>query len=241
MRDFPVREAGERLHDLAHREMRRSAFVNVPSFSRNDEPGRNTCANFAVSFRNRSCTTMHSIDDSAAVTCCVFGIGLRDVFALDVHALEAAVERGVEHVRDAQARLGLQRHAPRSLEQRAHGRVRDVTVARQLVRERAHVARALHVVLAAQRVHADAFAADVAGGHREVRDADDGGRALAVLGDAEAVVDRRVRRRSRTAARRRAPAAGHAGLASAGLGRVLADRGRTRATPRTPRPRSARR
>ena len=44
----------------------------------------------------------------------------------------------------------------------AHRVVGDVPVAGQLVRERAHVAGALHVVLAAQRVHADAVAADVA-------------------------------------------------------------------------------
>ena len=70
--------------------------------------------------------------------------------------------------------------------------VGDVAVAGQLVRERAHVARALHVVLAAQRVHADAVAPDVAGGHGEVGHAHHHRGALAVLGDAEAVVDRRV-------------------------------------------------
>src|ERR1700684_2949041 len=31
--------------------MRRSALVKVPSFSKKDEPGRNTCANFADSFK----------------------------------------------------------------------------------------------------------------------------------------------------------------------------------------------
>ena len=60
------------------------------------------------------------------------------------------------------------------------------------MRERAHVARALHVVLAAQRIHADAGPADVARRHGEVGDRHDRRRALAVLGDAEAVVDRRV-------------------------------------------------
>ena len=40
------------------------------------------------------------------------GIGLQDVLALDVEALERAVDRGIEHVGDAQARLGLERHAP---------------------------------------------------------------------------------------------------------------------------------
>jgi hypothetical protein len=58
---------------LRTREMRRSAFVNVPSFSRKDEPGRNTCANFDVSFGKMSWMTIHSIADSAAVTCAVFG------------------------------------------------------------------------------------------------------------------------------------------------------------------------
>ena len=65
-------------------------------------------------------------------------------------------------------------------------------VARHLVRERAHVAGALHVVLATQRVHADAVAADIAGGHGEIGDGHHRGRALAVLGDAEAVIDRAV-------------------------------------------------
>ncbi len=65
-------------------------------------------------------------------------------------------------------------------------------IARQFVRERAHVAGALHVVLAAQRVHADAGAADIAGHHREVGDRDHRGGALAVLGDTESVIDRAV-------------------------------------------------
>ena len=158
--------------------MRRSALVNVPSFSRNVEPGRNTCANFAVSFRKRSCTTMHSIADQRRGHVLRVRIGLRDVLALDVQALELAVERGLEHVRNAQAGLALQRDAPGLLEQLAHGVVGDVAIAGELVRERAHVARTLHVVLAAQRIHADAFAADVAGRHREIRDAHDHGRAL---------------------------------------------------------------
>ena len=40
------------------------------------------------------------------------GIGLQDVLALDVEALERAVDGGVEHVGDAQARLGVERDAP---------------------------------------------------------------------------------------------------------------------------------
>ena len=78
------------------------------------------------------------------------------------------------------------------LEQVARGVVGDVAIARQLVREAAHVAGALDVVLAAQRVHADAGAADIAGRHGEVGDRHHRRRALAVLGDAEAVIDRAV-------------------------------------------------
>jgi hypothetical protein len=90
-------------------------------------------------------------------------IGLQDVLALDVDALERAVDGGVEHVRDAQARLGVELDAPQALEDVAHFRQLDVPVARQFVRERAHVAGTLHVVLAAERVHADARTADIAG------------------------------------------------------------------------------
>src|SRR3546814_14634558 len=58
---------------LRTRETRRSALVNVPSFSRKDEPGRKTCAYLAVSFRKISWTMMHSMDASAAATCWVLG------------------------------------------------------------------------------------------------------------------------------------------------------------------------
>ena len=120
------------------------------------------------------------------------GVGLQYVLALDVEALEGAFDRGVEHVGDAQARLVVELDAPQALIDVAHCVAGDVAIARQLVRERTHVARALHVVLPAQRVHADALAADIAGQHGEVGDGDDGGRALAVLGHAEAVIDRAV-------------------------------------------------
>ena len=60
------------------------------------------------------------------------------------------------------------------------------------MRERAHVAGALDVVLAAQRIHPDAAPADIAGRHRQIGHPHDRGRALAVLGDAEAVIDRGV-------------------------------------------------
>ena len=120
------------------------------------------------------------------------GVGLENVLALHVETLEGAVDRRVEHVRDAQAGLGIELDPPFLLEGLARGLVRDVLIARQLMREGAHVAGALHIVLTAQRVHADAAPAEIAGRHREIGDAHDRRRALAVLGDAEAVVDRAV-------------------------------------------------
>ena len=124
--------------------------------------------------------------------CCRVGIRLGDVLALQVEALERAVDRLVHHVGDAQARLVAELHAPESLEHLPGRVVRDVPVAGELVRERAHVAGALHVVLAAQRIHPHALAADVAGRHGEIGDRHHRGRPLRVLGDAEAVVDRAV-------------------------------------------------
>ena len=84
------------------------------------------------------------------------GVGLQDVLALDVEALNVPSTA-------ASSMLGMRRPGsgssgtPQSASNMRAGRVvGDVAIARQLVRERAHVAGALHVVLAAQRVHADA-------------------------------------------------------------------------------------
>ncbi len=116
---------------------------------------------------------------------------------------------------------GLQMHAPFFLEQRARRVVRDMAVARQLVRERAHIARALHVVLAAQRIHADAAPADIAGRHGEIGHRHHRRGALAVLGHAEAVIDRGI------AAGRVKPRRGadrlrrHAGIVRGRFGAVL--------------------
>lgn len=120
------------------------------------------------------------------------GIALGDVFALAVQRLEAAIQRRLEHVGDAQAWVRLQGHTPGLLELGTHGGIGDVPITGQLMRERAHVTRALDVVLPTQRVHTYPFTADVASGHSQVGDAHHCGAALAVLGHAEAVVDGRV-------------------------------------------------
>ena len=60
------------------------------------------------------------------------------------------------------------------------------------MREAAHVARALDIVLAAQRVHPDALAPDIARRHREVGDRHHCRAALTMFGNAEAIVDRGI-------------------------------------------------
>ena len=116
----------------------------------------------------------------------MLGVGVRlgDVFALDVERLEAAGHRFVEHVGDAEARHRVQRYLPVFGEDLAHIVFVDAPIIRKFVRKGTHIAGALHVVLAAQRVDAHAGAADVAGGHGQVRHRHHHRRALAVLGNA---------------------------------------------------------
>ena len=112
------------------------------------------------------------------------------------------------------------RDSPGALELCADGVVRDMPVAGELVREGAHVAGTLHVVLPAQRIDAHPFASDVGGRHGEIRDAHHHGRALAVLGDAQAVVNGAVAARGVEPRRRAHVARRHAGDLLHRLGRV---------------------
>src|SRR3546814_9587382 len=74
------------------------------------------------------------------------GIGLENILALDVERAECAVDCGIEHVGDAQPRLRIDRDAPVRLEQRASCPIRNVAIARKLVREAAYVAGTLDIV-----------------------------------------------------------------------------------------------
>ena len=170
-RDFPVRELRERLHDLAHP---RDAPLGVGERAVLLEEGRTRQEDVRIARRLDQEQVLH--DDAfhrgkrrshvARVR-----VRLGEVLALDIERAETAVERRLEHVRDAKSWLVADRHIPGRLELATRDGIRHVPVARQLVRERAHVAGALHVVLSAQRIHAHALAAEVAGRHREVRDA----------------------------------------------------------------------
>src|SRR3954454_11086328 len=111
------------------------------------------------------------------------------VLAHHVHAAHAALERGGDDLGDRQALVRVERDAPRLLEALAHaGRV-DRLVVRIHHRDQAGVGRALHVVLAAQRVQSRAGPADVAGdrAHRDQAARVVGARR--VLGDPHAPVD----------------------------------------------------
>src|SRR5690606_22983589 len=119
-------------------------------------------------------------------------VGLNNVLALAVQPLEAATQGGVKHIGNAQAGFGLQGHAPGLFKLLTYAVVGDVTVARELVREGAHIAGALHVVLTTQGVHTHAFAAHVAGCHGQVGNRHHGGGTLAVFSHAQTVVNRAV-------------------------------------------------
>ena len=67
-------------------------FVNVPSFSANDDAGRTTSAYFRVeSFRKMSCETMNSQRFEALLDVVGVRLGLRRILADQVERLDPAV------------------------------------------------------------------------------------------------------------------------------------------------------
>ena len=142
---------------------RRSQLVTVPSLSHHDaDPGSTTSASCAVLVRKMSCTTRWSRPSSSCVACVTVGLGLGRVLADHVERPQVAAAHRVEHLGEVPAVPGRDGAAPRRLELAPGRVVLDVLEPGQLVRQRAHVAAALHVVLAAQRVEPGAVAADVA-------------------------------------------------------------------------------
>ena len=111
--DLPVGHAGLRRHHRAHAV---DAALGVGEGAVLLQERRAGQEHVREAWRSRSGTgparRRSSIAASAGRDVLGVGVGLRDVLALDVEALEGAVERGVEHVRDAQARLGLERPTP---------------------------------------------------------------------------------------------------------------------------------
>ena len=101
--------------------------------------------------------------------------------------------------------------------------VLDVLEAGQAVGNRAHVAAALHVVLAAQRVETAAVAADVAGEKAEVDESENVVHRVVMLGDAERPADLRALGPGVSVRGLADDFGGHAGLALGALERVLLD------------------
>ena len=123
------------------------------------------------------------------------GVGLHRVLPDDVHAPDLAVGHGVHHLGLVLADLLRQRSAPYLLEERVRLGVVPAPAADLLVRQGAHVAAALHVVLAAQRVEARSVLADVAGQEPKRDEREHPVGAVVVLGDAERPVQRSLIRR----------------------------------------------
>ena len=119
-------------------------------------------------------------------------LGAQRVLADDVGGGELAFLHRLEHLRQVHALLGVDRHAVLLAEPPAGVVVGlDVLEAGQLVRDGAHVAAALDVVLAAQRHQAGAVAPHVTGEQRQVDQRQHVVGRVVVLGDAERPADLR--------------------------------------------------
>ena len=126
----------------------------------------------------------------------LIGIGHRGVLAHDVHARDLAFVHGVHDLDDGQAALRIERLAPEILVPAADVELLDGLVVGEVHRDQARVGRALHVVLAAQRMQSRAGPADLARDQRERDQAAAVVGAVRVLRDAHAPEDdRRFRRR----------------------------------------------
>ena len=95
---------------------RRSVFVYVPTFSKNDDAGRMTSANSAVSVRKMSCTARNSRLARAFRTLFWFGSD-RKGFSPNISMPRMSpVSAPCSDLDDREAFLGIERHAPRGLE-----------------------------------------------------------------------------------------------------------------------------
>ncbi len=115
------------------------------------------------------------------------GVRLEWIFPHDVRGTHFAVSDPVRQLADAIAGMGRQRrHAPGFGELGPVLRVVDVLIARIGIRQRTHVARALHVVLTAHRVNPCIRLAEVAREQRQAGQGTHGFHALVELGHAHA-------------------------------------------------------
>ena len=109
----------------------------------------------------------------------------------------------MEHFGEVQAALGRDTDAPGLLELVDAAGVFHVLEAGQAIRDRAHVAAALDVILTAQRIESGAVAPDVTGQQREIDERANVVDGVVMLGDAERPADLRAIGAARTRARAR--------------------------------------
>ena len=107
------------------------------------------------------------------------------VLADDVRGSELAALHGIEHLGQVPALLRRDAHAPRGIELRAQRIPLDVLEPRQPIRQRAHVAAALDVVLSTERAEAAAVAPDVPRQERQRDERQDVVHGVVVLRDPE--------------------------------------------------------
>ena len=181
---------------LRTRWTRRSELVTVPSDSAQAAvAGRTTSASSAVFGQeqvldDQEVEALEQVDRALLV-----GLGLDRVLADAVDRGQVAALHRVEHARQVPAALRRDRDAPLGVELGPQRVVLDVLEAGQPVGQGAHVAAALDVVLATQRVDAAAVAADVPGQQDEVDEGQDVVDRVVVLGDPERPADHRPRGR----------------------------------------------
>ena len=153
---------------LRTRCTRRSLLVTVPSLSAHAAAaGNTTSAISAVAVMKMSWTIEQVEAAQAALGEVAVGLGLERVLADDVERGELAAVHRLEHARQVPATLGRDAPLPDALALLAELVVLDELEAGQPVGQRAHVAAALDVVLAAQRVEPAPVPPDVPRQQRE--------------------------------------------------------------------------
>ena len=173
----------------------RSVLVKVPYFSGKAEAGRITSARYAVSVRKMSCTT--SISSVASAWRAWSASGSLIAGFSPMMYMPLMVPASIALITSTTVRPGLSSSDSgatfQALAKRAlRLRVVDALVVGVHHRDQAGVGRALHVVLAAQRVQAGARAADLAGHQRQRDQAARVVGAVHVLADAHAPQDHRA-------------------------------------------------
>ena len=139
-----------------------------------------------------SCTTSQSSSDRASRAWLQIRVGHGRVLAHDVHAPNLARVDGVHDLDHSKARIRVEvPHAPQFLELFPHLRIVHALVVRIDHRDKPRVGRALHVVLAAQRMQSGAGPADLARHQRQRNQAAGVVGAVHVLGYAHSPQDHR--------------------------------------------------